>query len=133
MLDLARVVLRAPALFAGPSLPPAELADAAEAAGAELLWGERRGGEVALVSRMPIGEREARLLACRLGADGLVHHALEDLAGALAGLDDEDLDTLGLGVVAAIDFAGATMTVETAVDPARIASVSVGRERHRRS
>jgi polynucleotide 5'-hydroxyl-kinase GRC3/NOL9 len=130
-LDLGRVVLRTPALFAGPPLAPEELADAAEVTGQVLLWGERRGGEVAVVTERALGETEARALSRRLRASGLVHHALDHLVGMLVGLDDETLDTLGLGVVASLDLCGARMTVETAVDPRRVAIVSIGRERYR--
>ncbi|MBI2219084.1 MAG: hypothetical protein HYU51_17500 [Candidatus Rokubacteria bacterium] len=130
-LDLGRVVLRTPALFAGPALTAEELADAAEVVGQAVVWGERRGGEVAVVTERALGEMEARALSRRLRASGLVHHALDHLVGMLVGLDDETLDTLGLGVVAALDLGGARMSVETTVEPRRVAVVSIGRERYR--
>jgi polynucleotide 5'-hydroxyl-kinase GRC3/NOL9 len=128
-LDVARVVVRTPALFAGPPLSAAELADGGGVVGQPIVWGERRGGEIAVVTARALGESDARALSRHLRASGLVHHALDQLVGALAALEDEGLDTLGLGAVLALDFERARLTVETAIDPRRVAVVAIGRER----
>jgi polynucleotide 5'-hydroxyl-kinase GRC3/NOL9 len=130
-LDLSGIVVRSPALFAGPAVPATELADASELVGQDIVWGERRGGEVAIVTRRPLTESQARAVSRRLGAVGFSHHALEHLVGMLAGLDDDGLDTLGLGGVLGLDLPGARLTVETAVDPERVRVVVIGRERYR--
>jgi polynucleotide 5'-kinase involved in rRNA processing len=130
-LDLARIVLRTPALFVGTPLAASELRQAERAIDGELLWAERRAGEVVVVTAPALDERARRALASRLGVGAVTDHSVEDLVGALAGLDDASLDTLGLGVVDRIDFGARTMTVTTSVAPERIASVSVGRERYR--
>ncbi|MBI1734870.1 MAG: hypothetical protein HYR51_06830 [Candidatus Rokubacteria bacterium] len=127
-LDLARVALRRPALFVGEPIEAAELAEAA-AGGPELVWGERRGGEVAVVSRVRLADAERRALSRRLHAVGFVDHAVEDVVGMLAGLEDERLETLALGAVRELDFGGPAVTVETTVGPERVASVAIGRER----
>jgi polynucleotide 5'-hydroxyl-kinase GRC3/NOL9 len=128
-LDLSRLVLRRPALFAGPPIDRAALDAAGDAIGDRLVWGERRGGEVAVVSTMRLGEHERRLLSRRLDAFGLVTHVLEDLVGMLAALEDARLDALGLAVVKAIDFDARAMTVMTAADPARAVAITVGHQR----
>lgn len=56
--------------------------------------------------------------------------ALAEHAGALAGLQNEARDTLGLAVVRRLDAAANALHVETAVDAARIAAVRIGRERY---
>ncbi|MBI2204752.1 MAG: hypothetical protein HYU41_12955 [Candidatus Rokubacteria bacterium] len=126
-LDLRRVVLRRPALFVGEPIESEELLDVA-AEGTELLWGERRGGEIAVVSRARLGESERRGLSRRLGAQGFVEHALEDIVGMLAGLEDAELDMLALARVSAIDFEERTLAVETTADVDRVVSVNIGRE-----
>jgi polynucleotide 5'-hydroxyl-kinase GRC3/NOL9 len=132
VLDLTRVALRHPSLFAGPVLSAAELRDGAEAIGQEILWGERRGGEVAVVTGTSLEETRARGLARRLRAVGLVHHALDHLEGVLAGLDDPSGETLGLGVVDSVDLGNARMTLDTPVDPTCVATITIGRERYER-
>lgn len=127
-LDLTRIALRRPALFIGEPLDEEELARVA-ADGTPLVWGERRGGEVAVVSREPLGEAKRRTLSRALGAASFVDHALSDLTGMLAGLEDASLDMLALGTVIDVDFARRTVTVHTTADESRVVSVSVGRER----
>ena len=127
-VDLGHVALRRPALFVGEPIDPDELADAS-ADGPELVWGERRGGEVAVVSRGRLAEAERRALSRRLQASGFVDHAAEDIVGMLAGLENEHLETLALGVVVAVDFSARAMTVETTADVNRIVAIAVGRER----
>jgi polynucleotide 5'-hydroxyl-kinase GRC3/NOL9 len=127
-IDLTRATLRRPALFVGEAIDPTGLAEAA-ADGPELVWGERRGGEVAVVSRSRLADAERRALSRRLRAVGFVDHAAEDIVGMLAGLEDERLETLGLGAVLDVDFGARVLAVETTVDPARVVAVAVGRER----
>jgi polynucleotide 5'-kinase involved in rRNA processing len=129
-IDCSRVVLRSPVLFAGTPLSARALREAEAVAGAELVWGEERAGEVAVVARTPLSEGGARALARHLRAP-VVDHALEDLEGVLVGLDDAELETLGLGVVERIDFAARTMTIATGVRVEAIAAVTIGRERYR--
>jgi polynucleotide 5'-hydroxyl-kinase GRC3/NOL9 len=128
-LDLNRIVLRRPALFAGSPIDRVELEDAGGAIGDRLVWGERRGGEVALVSMKRPGDHERRVLSRRLNAAGLVTHALDDLIGMLAALEDETLEALGLAVVNALDFDARAMTVTTAADLARAVAIAVGHQR----
>jgi polynucleotide 5'-hydroxyl-kinase GRC3/NOL9 len=126
-IDLRRVVLRRPALFVGEPIETEELQDVA-ADGSELLWGERRGGEVAVVARARLGDPERRALSRRLGARGFVDLALEDIVGMLAGLEDVELDMVALARVTAIEFEERTLAVETTADLASVVAVSVGRE-----
>lgn len=129
-LDLSRVVLRSPVLFAGTPLSAGALREAEAIAGAELVWAEERAGEVAVVARTALSESVACALARHLRAP-LADYVLGDLEGLLAGLDDVELETLGLGVVERIDCAARTMTIETAVSAQPIAAVTIGRERYR--
>ena len=126
-LDLRRIVLRRPALFVGEPIESEELLDVA-ADGTELLWGERRGGEIAVVARARLGDTERRGLSRRLGAQGFVDYALEDIVGMLAGLEDAQLDMLALARVSAIDFEEQTLAVETTADADRVIAVNIGRE-----
>ena len=127
-LDLERVAVRRPALFIGEPIDAGELADLSSS-GTELLWGERRGGEVAVVSRAALGEAERRTVSRALRASGFVDHAIDDIVGMLAGLEDDSLDALALGAVVGLDFEQRTLTVETAADPSAVKAVAVGRER----
>lgn len=54
-----------------------------------------------------------------------------DALGVLVGLDDREGRTRGLGWVSALDADRARLTVETAVERAAIAAVTIGRERYR--
>jgi polynucleotide 5'-hydroxyl-kinase GRC3/NOL9 len=129
-LDLGRVALRRPALFVGEPIDPADLADLSDG-GAELLWGERRGGEVALVSRAPLSDAARRTIGRALGAAGLVDHALDDLVGMLAALEDASFDTRALGAVVGVDFERRAVTVDTGADPSDVHAIAIGRERAR--
>jgi polynucleotide 5'-hydroxyl-kinase GRC3/NOL9 len=128
-LDLSRVVLRGPPLLAGEPLLPDELREAGVAAQTDLVWGEWRGDELAVVARTALTDATVRMLGRRFGATTVVHHAMPGLIDTLAGLADEALDTLGLGVVRDIDFATRSISVRTAVDERGIVSVTIGRER----
>lgn len=82
-----------------------------------------------LAAAVPVTLELARVPARpAAGARGLVVGALDDV---LVGLDDERGDTVGLGRVCALDVNAATLTVETTVGAARIAAVTIGRERFR--
>jgi polynucleotide 5'-hydroxyl-kinase GRC3/NOL9 len=128
-LDLSRVVLRGPPLLAGEPLAPDELREAGVAAETDLVWGERRGDELAVVARTALTEAAVRRLGRRCRASTVVHHAMPDLIDRLAGLADEKLDTRGLGVVRHIDFVERSIVLVAAVDEPVIASVTIGRER----
>lgn len=127
-LDLTHVALRRPALFLGEPIDRAELT-AVAMDGIELLWGERRGGEVAIVSRAPLADAERRAVSRALGASGLVDHALDDLVGRLAGLDTAAFELVALGATVELDFVRRTLTVDTTADLARVVSVTIGQER----
>jgi polynucleotide 5'-hydroxyl-kinase GRC3/NOL9 len=129
-LDLSRTILRTPALFVGTPIGGEGLRAVQRDVDTDLAWAEVRAGEAVVVSP-PLGESQLRAIARALGASTVAHHDVDALAGVLAGLDDASLDTLGLGVVGAIDFAARRMTMLTAVAPGQIASVSIGRERYR--
>jgi polynucleotide 5'-hydroxyl-kinase GRC3/NOL9 len=128
-LDLGRVVLRTPPLFAGVPLSAGELAAAGETVGRRLVWGERRDRDVLLVSVDRLSESEARALTGWFDTGAVVHWALADLVGALAGLDSRDRQTLGLAVVRGMDPAGRQLRVLTPVPPEAIASATICRER----
>ncbi len=129
-LDLGRVVLRRPALFVGEPLPPAVLADAADAVGVRLLWGERRGDEVAVLAAEPLTPLQTRALAGRLGPGPVAAYALADLQDAVVGLHDAEGETLGLGIVREVELAPPALHVLTPVTAAP-AAVTVGRVRWR--
>jgi polynucleotide 5'-hydroxyl-kinase GRC3/NOL9 len=129
VLRLDRVVLRSPALYLAPPLSPAELAEAAVLLEQDVEWGERRDGGVTLLTSLPIGEAETRAVARALGARPLVTYARSELVGALAGLEDAEGDTLGVGVVRSLDVAARTLTVELTVPVTRIAALTIGRAR----
>lgn len=54
---------------------------------------------------------------------------LPPVEGLLVGLATGEGETLGLGCVRALDVAGARLTLATRVDAARVATVTIGRER----
>jgi polynucleotide 5'-hydroxyl-kinase GRC3/NOL9 len=130
-LDLTRVVLRQPALYMGQPLPARQVEDLAALLDDMVLWAERRGSELLLVTPDPLKEPQVRLLQKRYEDLGLANYSLDDFQGVLAGLDDRQRETLGLGVVRAVDFAKQTMVVETPVPEAHIAAVRLGRHKLR--
>jgi polynucleotide 5'-hydroxyl-kinase GRC3/NOL9 len=130
-LDLTRVVLRQPALYVGQPLPPRQMEDLAALLDDMVLWAERRGGELLLVTPDPLKESQLRHVQKRYEELGLANYSLDDFQGVLAGLDDAGRETLGLGVVRSIDFAKQTLVVETAVREADIAAVRLGRHKLR--
>ncbi len=128
-LDLSRVVLQAPPLFLGEPAAPDVCHEATAIAQADVVWAERLGRDWIVVTPTPLDERAVRALARHWRATAVMHHTIDDVEGRIAGLADAALDTLGLGAVTRIDFAGRTLTVDTAVDTAGIAVVTIGRER----
>lgn len=130
-LDLGRVILRQPALFSGQALPPRQVEDLAALLDDMVLWAERRGNELVLVTPDPLKEPQARQIQKRHEDLGLANYSLDDFQGVLAGLDDANRETLGLGVVRSIDFAKQTLVVETSVPEAEVAAVRLGRHKLR--
>ena len=55
--------------------------------------------------------------------------AVVDIVGMLVGLDGRDGWTLGLGRVSAVDIGKARLVIDTALDPARVSALAIGRER----
>jgi polynucleotide 5'-hydroxyl-kinase GRC3/NOL9 len=130
-LDLGRIVLRQPALYVGQPLPPRQVEDLATLLDDMVLWAERRGNELVLVTPDPLKEPQVRQIQKRHEDLGLQNYSLDDFQGVLAGLDDAQRETLGLGVVRSIDFAKQTLVVETAVPESEIAAVRLGRHKLR--
>ncbi|MGH7390395.1 MAG: Clp1/GlmU family protein [Candidatus Rokuibacteriota bacterium] len=84
-----------------------------------------------LASARPAAIDLARVVVRLPGGDVVAApEALAQHGGALAGLENEARQTLGLAVVRGLDPAGTTLHVETTVDVARVAGVRIGRERH---
>jgi polynucleotide 5'-hydroxyl-kinase GRC3/NOL9 len=125
-LDLGRVVLRAPALYAGPPLSLHETEALAALLDDAVVWAERRGRELAVVTPDPLQELQLRGFAVTHRDVTLVHHSLDDFRDAVVGLDDGSRETIGLGVVRRVDFIKRAMVVETPVDERAIASVRLG-------
>lgn len=128
-LDLGRVVLRAPALRVGTPIPSAELERWSEAVEARLVWGERREGELVVVSERPLVERDLVRLRAEVGRGTVEHYALSDLEGRLVGFETAARATVGLGVLRKLDVLGGVIEVDTSVAPDVIAAVVIGRER----
>jgi polynucleotide 5'-hydroxyl-kinase GRC3/NOL9 len=128
-LDLSRVILRQPALYVGAPLPPRQVEDLAALVDDMVLWAERRGTELLVVTPDPLKEPQVRQIQKRHEELGLANYSLDDFQGVLAGLDDARRETLGLGVVRSIDFAKQTMVIETPVPEAEIVAVRLGRHK----
>jgi len=130
-LDLGRVLLRQPALYVGSPLPPRQIEDLAALLDDMVLWAERRGNELVVVTPDPLKEPQIRQIQKRYEDLGLANYSLDDFQGVLAGLDDERRETLGLGIVRSIDFAKQTLVVETTLPESGIAAVRLGRHKLR--
>lgn len=130
-LDLGRVVLRQPALYAGHPLAARQVEELAALVDDMVLWAERRGSELVLVTPDPLREPQLRQLQKRYEDLGVAAYTLDDFQGALAGLDDAGRETLGVGIVRAVDFAKQTLVVETPVPEAEIRAVRLGRHKIR--
>jgi polynucleotide 5'-hydroxyl-kinase GRC3/NOL9 len=125
-LDLGRVVLRAPALYAGPPLSLQQTEALAALVDDALVWAERRGRELAVVTPGRLRESQLREVAAAYPEVTLVHHSLDDFQDAVVGLDDGRRETLGLGVVRRVDFIKRVMVVETPVDDEAIDAIRLG-------
>ncbi len=130
-LDLGRVVLRRPALFAGQPLAGRQLEELSGLLNDMVLWAERRGAELVLVTPDPIKEFQVHQVAKRFDEAVVINYSLDDFQGALAGLDNADGETLGLGIVRSFDFAKQLLVIETAVSEASIVAVAIGRQKFR--
>ena len=126
-LDLGRVMLRAPALYAGPPLSLLDTEALASQLDDAVLWAERRGRELAVVTPGRLEDAQLRRFAVARPDIVLVHHALDDFQDVIVGLDDERHETLGLGVARRIDFIKRALIVETAVAECAVAAVRLGR------
>jgi polynucleotide 5'-hydroxyl-kinase GRC3/NOL9 len=125
-LDLGRVVLREPALYAGPPLSLHETEALAALLDDAVVWAERRGRELAVVTPGRLQESQLRDFAAAHPDATLALHSLDDFQDAVVGLDDGSRETVGLGVVRRVDFIKRAMVVETSVDEHAIASVRLG-------
>jgi polynucleotide 5'-hydroxyl-kinase GRC3/NOL9 len=130
-LDLGRVILRQPALGVGAPLPPRQVEELSALTDELCLWAERRGGELVLVTPDPLREPQVRALQRRYEELTLTNYSLDDFQGVLAGVEDVNRETLGLGVVRSIDFAKQVLLVETPVPEGEIAAVRLGRHKLR--
>ena len=126
-LDLGRVVLREPALYAGTPLSLRETEALATLLDDAVLWAERRGRDLAVVTPGRLGEPQLRDFAAGHPGVMLVNHSLDDFQDALVGLDDPGRQTVGLGIVRAVDFIKRAMVVETPVPEHAIAGLRLGR------
>lgn len=130
-LDLSRVILKQPSLFVGQPLSNRHLEEISGLLDDMVLWAERRGGEITLVTPDSVKEVQLRQVQRRFEDATVVNYCLDDFQGALAGLDDARRETVGLGVVRAIDFAKQTLVLETAIPEASIAAIRIGRQKFR--
>jgi polynucleotide 5'-hydroxyl-kinase GRC3/NOL9 len=130
-LDLTRVVLKRPSLFVGQPLQSRQLEELSGLLDDMVLWAERWGSELVLITPDPIKEAQARQIARRFDDCLVVNLSLDDFHGALAGLDNADRETVGLGIVRSFDFAKQLLVLETPVPEASIAAVTIGRQKFR--
>jgi polynucleotide 5'-hydroxyl-kinase GRC3/NOL9 len=128
-LDLERVPLLEPALHAGRPLEARELDRLAALAGEPVPWAVRVGGELVLVTAAPLGAARLGALAAHVPDATVTAWAVDDLLGVVAGLEDARGETLGIGVVRALDVAKRHLVVETPVPEADVAGVRLGRHR----
>ena len=132
-VDLRSVALKRPALFAGKPVNVETLREISAEIGRDVIWGEHRDGDVAVLAATALTPGDARALTRRLGGGAVAVYALDDLVGALAGLDDAAGDTIGLGIVRAIATDPPLLDLETPLSPDSIAVVTIGRARFSRS
>lgn len=130
-LDLGRVVLREPALYAGTPLSLRETEALATLLDDAVLWAARCERVLAVVTPGRLREHQLRDFAAGHPELMLVNHSLDDFHAVLAGLDDPDRQTVGLGIVRAVDFTKRAMIVETPVPEHAIAGVRLGWHRTR--
>src|SRR5262249_51614729 len=103
-LDLGRVVLREPALYGGPSLSLHQTEALAALLDDAVVWAERRGRELAVVTPGRLYESQLRGFAAAYPDVTLVNHSLDDFQDAVVGPEDGSRETIGLGVVRRVDF-----------------------------
>ncbi len=130
-LDLTRVVLKHPTLFVGQPLPSRQLEEISGLLDDMVLWAERVGAELVLVTPDPLKEVQIRQIAKRFDDAFVVNLSQDDFQDALAGLDNADGETVGLGIVRSLDFAKQVLVIETALPEASIAAVAIGRQKFR--
>lgn len=128
-LDLSRVVLRQPALFVGQPMNLKQLEELSIVVEDIVLWAERHGNELTLITPDPLTEAKLRQLEERFEGLAITSYSLDDFQLAVAGLEDRERETLGLGVVRSLDFAKQIMVIETPVAEDTIASVRIGRHK----
>lgn len=128
-LDLGRVPLREPTLYAGTPLPLRQAEALARLLDDVVLWAERRGRELAIVTPGRLREPQLRDFAAEHPDLILINYALDDFQDVLVGLDGPGRQTVGLGVVRAVDFVKRAMVVETPVPEGAIAGARLGRHR----
>lgn len=130
-LDLTRVVLRHPPLYVGQPLPSRQLEELSGLLDDMVLWAERRGAELTVVTPDPLRDVQTRQIAKRFDDSLVVGYSLDDFQGALAGLDNAERETLGLAVVRSIDFAKQLLVIDTVVSEGPIAFVAISRQKFR--
>jgi len=77
--------------------------------------------------RLALSGLEFRLMGDR--SDRAPLDGRDELEGALVGLDDAGGDTLGLGAIRAVDFAGRTLLIDTPVRDVHVAGLRLGARR----
>lgn len=130
-LDLGRVILRRPALFVGQPLQGRQIDELSGLLNEVVLWAERRGSELILITPYALTEVQVRQIARRFDDALVVNYGLDDFQDALAGVESADRETVGLGVVRSLDFVKQLLVIETAVPEGSIASVAIGRQKFR--
>jgi len=128
-LDLSRVILQEPALFVGQPLDSKQIEELSVVVEDVVLWAERHGSELTLITPDPLTEAKLRRLVERFEGVAITSYSLNDFPQALAGLENRERETVGLGVVRSLDFAKQIMVIETPVSEADIASIQVGRHK----
>ncbi len=128
-LDLSRVILRQPALFVGQPLNSKQLEELSVVVEDIVLWAERHGSELTLITPDPLTEAKLRRLEERSEELAITCYSLHDFQQVLAGLENRERETVGLGVVRSVDSAKQIMVIETPVAEAAIASIRIGRHK----
>jgi len=127
VLDLRSVVLKRPALFVGEPLSAEKILEASAVVGDDVIWAERRHGDTAVLTRTALTATATRQLSRVFESGPVVAYAIDDLVGALAGLDNAAGETTGLGIVRALAIDPPSLALETPVAPDTIAVVTIGR------
>lgn len=130
-LDLSRILLRQPAFFIGQPLTPKQLEEISAVVDDMVLWAERRESELTLITPDPLQAPQLHQLETRFDKLAISNYSLDDFQHTLAGLENRERETLGLGIVHSVDFAKQIMVVETPVPEAAIASVRIGHHKLR--